>query len=80
VLSLFFPVILCIFFILPPLYVCSFMPYLSRFGFSADVLENYNKSPFLASETNNFSDSAGGDHTGDYRTILLFLPSFTLSL
>jgi hypothetical protein len=57
-----------------------FMPYLSCFGFSADVLDNYNKSPFLASETNNFSDSAGGDHTGDYRTILLFLPSFTLSL
>lgn len=33
--------------------------------FSTEVLENYNKSPFLASE-NNFSDSAGGDHTGDY--------------
>ncbi|TVU07688.1 hypothetical protein EJB05_41053, partial [Eragrostis curvula] len=36
------------------------------FNQSAEVLENYNKSPFLASETNNFSDSAGGDHAGNY--------------
>ncbi|XP_062229757.1 uncharacterized protein LOC133927350 isoform X1 [Phragmites australis] len=35
-----------------------------EFSQSAEMLENYNKSPFFASETNNFSDSTGGDHTG----------------
>ncbi|XP_062234165.1 uncharacterized protein LOC133931329 [Phragmites australis] len=34
------------------------------FSQSADILENYSKSPLLTSETNNFSDSAGGDHAG----------------
>ncbi|KAL5223814.1 hypothetical protein ABZP36_010453 [Zizania latifolia] len=35
------------------------------FSQSAEILENYGKAPFLASEPNNFSDSTGGEHTGN---------------
>uniref|UniRef100_A0A0D9WTX0 DYW domain-containing protein n=1 Tax=Leersia perrieri TaxID=77586 RepID=A0A0D9WTX0_9ORYZ len=34
------------------------------FSQSAEILDNYGKSPFLSSEQNNFSDSTGGEHTG----------------
>ncbi|KAL6873633.1 hypothetical protein ACP4OV_013715 [Aristida adscensionis] len=34
-----------------------------EFSQSAEILDDYSKSSFLTSETNNFSDSTGGDRT-----------------
>ena len=42
----------------------SFSDLTEGFNQSAEMIENYGKSPFLTSEPNNFSDSTGGEHTG----------------
>ncbi|KAJ6808800.1 uncharacterized protein M6B38_279110 [Iris pallida] len=47
----------------------SFSDLTDDFTQSADILENYGRSPFLAPETNNFSDSPGGDCKGDDRRL-----------
>jgi hypothetical protein len=37
---------------------------MSVFQFSAEILENYGRSPFIPSETNNFTELTAGEHTG----------------
>uniref|UniRef100_A0A0A9CZK4 Uncharacterized protein n=1 Tax=Arundo donax TaxID=35708 RepID=A0A0A9CZK4_ARUDO len=42
----------------------SFSDLTEDFSQSAEILENYGRSPFIPSETNNFSESTAGQHTG----------------
>lgn len=42
----------------------SFSDLTEDFSQSAEILDSYGKSPFLASEPNNFSESTGGEPTG----------------
>ncbi|XP_006646859.1 uncharacterized protein LOC102704209 isoform X1 [Oryza brachyantha] len=41
----------------------SFSDLTEDFSQSAEILENYGRSPFIPSETNNFSESTPGEHT-----------------
>ena len=43
---------------------CVMYTYTFYFGLSAEILENYGRSPFIPSEPNNFSESTPGDHAG----------------
>jgi len=42
----------------------SFSDLTEDFSQSAEILENYGRSPFIPSETNNFPESITGEHTG----------------
>ncbi|XP_062224130.1 uncharacterized protein LOC133922702 isoform X2 [Phragmites australis] len=41
----------------------SFSDLTEDFSHSAEILENYGRSPFIPSETNNFPESTAGEHT-----------------
>ncbi|KQJ93222.1 uncharacterized protein LOC100833809 isoform X1 [Brachypodium distachyon] len=41
----------------------SFSDLTEDFSHSTEILENYGRSPFIPSETNNFSESTAGEHT-----------------
>ncbi|KAG2655861.1 uncharacterized protein LOC120643153 isoform X1 [Panicum virgatum] len=45
----------------------SFSDLTEDFSQSAEILENYGRSPFIPSETNNFPESITGEHTGNRR-------------
>ncbi|KAM3239777.1 hypothetical protein ACQJBY_053456 [Aegilops geniculata] len=45
----------------------SFSDLTEDFSHSTEILENYGRSPFIPSETNNFSESTAGGHTGNIR-------------